>query len=197
MDVGLGHYIGFAALLAVPGQQFLLVEAGLVDHGGALVELGFFVLLVEELLNTIVGLYFADLDLEDLVVKLALGLLMDDIFEGVCPLSDPQNLLDLGHPAETSATLIANTAAYLLKASTVLLKRFEFEPRKVRFGLNYRPVFFGVVFFFFFVSCVVEQTGSVLLDGFWLFNEFLLILDDDYLPFINDFSFIVFIFACF
>lgn len=138
MDGGLGHCVGLAALLAVPDEQFLLVEAGLVDHGGALVELGFLIFPVDEFLEAAIGLSIADLNLEDLVVELALGLLVDDIFEGVCTLSDPQYLLYFGHPAETSAALIANTAAYLLKATTVLLERSEFEPRMIRFRPNDR-----------------------------------------------------------
>ena len=72
MDGGLRHCVGLAALFALPSQQFLLVEAGLVDHGGALVELGLLVLPVDELLNAAVGLCVADLDLEDLIVELAL-----------------------------------------------------------------------------------------------------------------------------
>lgn len=93
MDGGLGHCVGLAALLAVPDEQLLFVETGLVDHGGALVELGFLIFPVNEFLEAAIGLSITDLDLEDLVVELALGLLVDDIFEGVCSLSNPQYLL--------------------------------------------------------------------------------------------------------
>ena len=195
MDGGLRHCVGLAALFALPSQQFLLVEAGLVDHGGALVELGLLVLPVDELLNAAVGLCVADLDLEDLIVELALRLLVDDILERVSPLSDPQDLLDLGHPAEIGVALIANTVAYLLKASALLLERFEFEPRMVGFGPNDRLWLLGVVFLPIFACRRVEQAGSVLLDGSRLFYESFLVLKDDDLPLIHDFSLIVLIFA--